>query len=935
MKTYGGSGNDQVWSVQQTGDGGCILAGWTASFGAGGNDFWVLRLDSTGSVVWQKAYGGALQDDARCVKQTSDGGYVVAGETNSFGTGGLDFWVLRLNSNGSIVWQKTYGGTGDDTAWSVEQTADGGYIVGGQTASFGAGSIDAWVLKLDSNGSVTWQKTYGGSGADVLRSVGQSSDGGYIVAGYTISFGAGTLDAWILKLSSNGSVTWQKTYGGYSDDYVTSIQETQDGGYIAAGTTLSFGAGSYNIWVLKLDSNGSAVWQKTYGGAGGDYADSVQQTSDGGYIVAGHTSSFGAGSWDAWVLKLDSAGSLTWQKTYGGSDNDQVYSVRQTTDGGYILAGFATSFGAGGSDVWAIKLDSSGSVPLDGGSGASTQTTSAVPLSSSAAISLTSVTPADSAATVKDSLATPQDTDATVNVQSSPDTTPPATILDLATSNPTANSITLTWTAPGDNGMSGNAAGYVVKYSTSGPITAANWGSATNYTQTWTPAKGGTRETQIASGLNNDTRYWFAVEAYDEVPYYGGVSDSPSDATLEGFPPATITDLAAINPTTGSVTLTWTAPGDNGTIGTAAGYIVKYFTSGPITGTNWGSAATYLQSWMPLPAGSSEGHTILGLRNATRYWFAIKGYDEASNYGGVSNSPSRVTADAFPPAAVTDLATSNPAANSITLTWTAPGDNGKLGTATGYIMKYSTTGPITASNWNSATTYTQTWAPLPAGNTESHVVVALKNATRYWFAVEAYDGASPPNYSGVSNSPSGTTAGGTGSVEAPLIVVPVMASVVALVFLVALVYARQRRTPTGVPRDGSTSSEEGSTEVEVATFSVPRSVRGRIRKVPAVAIDLCPHCGAKMRVPDAEFCWNCGASLERNSEGVLIGYGGREAATAGRCMVCNSDVMKTDVVARCPYCRNVAHKVHLLEWLHVKDYCPICGEHLVESDLRE
>jgi len=331
------------------------------------------------------------------------------------------------------------------------------------------------------------------------------------------------------------------------------------------------------------------------------------------------------------------------------------------------------------------------------------------------------------------------------------DITAPSSIIDLATSKPTQDSITLTWTAPGDDGNTGTAAGYIVKYSTTGPIAAENWDSATTYSQSWTPLPAGSTETHVVSDLKNDTRYWFAVEAYDEVSNYGDISNSPSGITTDAFPPAPITDLATSNPTATSISLTWTAPGDNGTLGTATGYVVKYSTSGPIDASNWDSATTYSQSWTPQPAGSMETYEITGLSGDTTYWFAVMAFDEVPNYSDISNSPSGTTTDIVPPAAISDLAISNPTATSLTLTWTAPGDNGMQGTATGYIVKYSTKGPITAENWNCAKTYCQSWTPLAGGNTESHVVTGLRPNTKYWFAIKAYDEV--PNYGSVSNSP--------------------------------------------------------------------------------------------------------------------------------------------------------------------------------------
>jgi len=241
---------------------------------------------------WARTYGDTGDDENPVSIQTSDGGYIVAGRTNSFGAGNDDVWVLKLDTDGAVEWQYTYGGTGNEGPNSIQQTSDGGYIVAGDTNSFGAGGWDAWVLKLDSDGAVEWQYTYGGTGTEVASSIQQTSDGGYIVAGYTYSFGAGNNDVWILKLDSDGTVEWQCTYGGASYDVSRSVQQTSDGGYIVAGYTYSFGTGDSDFWVLKLDSTGNVDWQYMYGDAYSDYAYSIQQTNDGGYIVAGETDPF-------------------------------------------------------------------------------------------------------------------------------------------------------------------------------------------------------------------------------------------------------------------------------------------------------------------------------------------------------------------------------------------------------------------------------------------------------------------------------------------------------------------------------------------------------------------------------------------------------------------------------------------------------------------
>jgi len=358
----GGDFSDIAYSIHETIDGGFIVAGYTDSFGAGDYDCWVLKLDANGSSVWQKTYGGSDYDAAFSIQKTSDSGFIVVGTTYSFGSGESDCWVLKLDSTGSVVWQKAYGGNGWDGANSVQETLDGGFIVAGWTDSFGSGGNACWVLKLDSTGNVVWQKAYGGSYDDSATSIQETLDGGFIVAGYTNSFGSGSYDFWVLKLDSTGNVVWQKACGGTDYDSATSIQETSNGGFIVAGSTESFGTGSRDFWVLKLDSTGNVVWQKAYGGSAVDSATSIQETLDGGFIVAGYTQSFGAGEEDFWVLKLDSTGNVVWQKACGGTDYDIAYSIQETSDSGFIVAGTTYSFGAGISDYWVLKLNANGNI---------------------------------------------------------------------------------------------------------------------------------------------------------------------------------------------------------------------------------------------------------------------------------------------------------------------------------------------------------------------------------------------------------------------------------------------------------------------------------------------------------------------------------------------------------------------------------------------
>jgi len=352
-KTFGGTDNDSALSVQQTSDGGYIIAGCTESYGAGSYDFWLIKTDSKGNKEWDNTFGGTDEDWAFSTQQTSDGGYIVAGYTMSYGTGWVNAWLVKTDSEGNKEWDKTFGGT--NSAYLVQQTSDDGYIIAGLSVSFGTTWADFWLVKTDSNGNMQWDKIYGGTGDEVAFSVRQTSDEGYIIAGTTMQ-DIGLGDFWLVKTNSEGNEQWNKTFGGTGEDVALSVRQTIDGGYIVAGTTESYGAGLADFWLVKADSEGNKEWDKTFGGTDNDSAYSVQQTSDGGYIIAGYTESYSAGLADFWLVKTDSFGNEQWNKTFGGTYKDRARSVQQTTDGGYILAGSTNSYGAGLADFWLIKV---------------------------------------------------------------------------------------------------------------------------------------------------------------------------------------------------------------------------------------------------------------------------------------------------------------------------------------------------------------------------------------------------------------------------------------------------------------------------------------------------------------------------------------------------------------------------------------------------
>jgi len=367
-KAIGGKNGDGGESLIQTSDGGYAIAGNTYSFGAGSGKVYVVKLDANGNLQWTKAIGRpGYEIGGRSLIQTSDGGYAIAGETYSFGAGDEAIYihdeaiyVVKLDAKGNLQWTKTIGGPKGDWSFSIIQTSDGGYAIAGATYSFGAGEADVYIVKLDANGNLQWTKTIGGEKRDGGNSLIQTSDGGYAIAGYTESFGAGEADVYIVKLDAKGNLQWTKTIGGKDWDVGTSIIQTSDGGYVIAGHTESFGAGGRDVYVVKLDAKGNLQWTKTIGGPKDDWGTSLIQTFDGGYAIAGYTKSFGAGRADVYVVKLDANGNLQWTKTIGGPETEEGRSLIQTADGGYAIAGETESFGAGNGDVYVVKLDKNG-----------------------------------------------------------------------------------------------------------------------------------------------------------------------------------------------------------------------------------------------------------------------------------------------------------------------------------------------------------------------------------------------------------------------------------------------------------------------------------------------------------------------------------------------------------------------------------------------
>ncbi len=398
QRSFGGTQYEEAFRTQQTTDGGYIVAGYSRSTDLditdnhGGYDCWVLKLSPLGEPEWKKSYGGTNNEWAYSIQQTMDGGYIMAGfsQSNNFDVsgnhGGPDFWVVKLSQTGGLQWQKSMGGSGWEEAFAIQQTTDGGYIVVGLSDSSDGdlnsnnGATDFWVVKLDSLGEITWQKSLGGSHHDHANAVKQTPDGGYIIAGQASSNDGdasglnGASDLWVVKLDFEGELEWQRMLGSTGQDRAHDVSLTDDGGFIVAGASarddgdVTGHHGGVDFWLVKLDFLGKIIWQKSLGGSQDDFAVSVQQTSDGGFVAAGSTHSTDGdvldndGGVDMWVVKLGKDGDLQWQKAIGGTKADRANSIQQTADGGFILAGRSTSsngdatYNRGLPDYWVVKL---------------------------------------------------------------------------------------------------------------------------------------------------------------------------------------------------------------------------------------------------------------------------------------------------------------------------------------------------------------------------------------------------------------------------------------------------------------------------------------------------------------------------------------------------------------------------------------------------
>ena len=359
VKDFGGEKFEEGSSIIETLDGGFIITGTTTSFGDGNYDVFLVKTDLFGNEEWSQTFGGTQNDFGKSIEQTDDHGFIIFGWTWSSGNGYGDLWMIKTDPQGNEEWNKTFGGSNTERGWSGHQTTDGGYVVVGEITSFGNGQQDVWLIKTDSQGNEEWNRTFGGSLSEIGYSVQQTRDGGFIITGSSNG------DIWLIKTDSLGDMEWDQYFGGDGNELGLSVRQTTDDGFIVTGSTNSFGNGFYDFWLIKTDVEGIQEWTQTYGGNTSEFGQSVRETSDGGYIITGGVNSYFLGRSDLWLIKTDSEGEITWD-TYLRQDGFEYgYSVNQVSDGGYVVTG-STSSNGHNINLLLVKTDSEGTtVPFE------------------------------------------------------------------------------------------------------------------------------------------------------------------------------------------------------------------------------------------------------------------------------------------------------------------------------------------------------------------------------------------------------------------------------------------------------------------------------------------------------------------------------------------------------------------------------------------
>ncbi|MEE9465040.1 MAG: hypothetical protein V3W14_05645 [Candidatus Neomarinimicrobiota bacterium] len=361
---FGGDEYDAGFAAVQTYDGGYLIGGTTFSRGSGWADFWLLKLDQFGNEQVNRVFGGSDWDRLKAAQQVSDAGFVLFGYKTVTAANNTDMWLVKTNSSGILEWQTTYGGGGDEVGWDIRETFDGGYIMVGSTESTGAGGTDLWLVRTDYSGTELWSYTFGGAGYDAGRAVRQTADSGFVAAGMTASTGAGGMDGYLVRTDRAGVKLWSKTYGGSAEDSLFALQILPDGGYILAGTTTSSGAGGIDALLIKTDSTGGTGglgWTKTFGGPAEDIIHDVALSDDGGCVLAGTTRPSEVNDLDIWLLKVDQDGEQVWSREFDGDGaDDWGEAVSATEDGGFIVTGSIWNSEDETRDLWIKKTTPKG-----------------------------------------------------------------------------------------------------------------------------------------------------------------------------------------------------------------------------------------------------------------------------------------------------------------------------------------------------------------------------------------------------------------------------------------------------------------------------------------------------------------------------------------------------------------------------------------------
>ncbi len=360
-RTFGVPENaEDGYSVIETTDQGYAILGNT---GSDNKDIFLLKIDSYGNQTWIRSYGGSQYDEARHFQETFDGGFIISGVTKSYGYGEEDVWLIKTESDGEMDWNVKFGDAQNDRGAQILQTEEGGYIVVGEKYNIDLENSDLWLLKINSQGELSWERTLGSTGDDRGYDIKNNRSGGYLLLGSTNSFGNGGSDIWLISTDSNGNEIWSKTYGSSNNEYGRSIIDANDGGYLIFATSESFGNDNTGLHNIKIDSSGVEEWNKSFGGFYGKNGNVIRQTPNGGYILISSRYNFNDNSYNMWLIKIDPNGSTEWTKIFGESNNDYGFGIAITSDNGFILTGSTNNYGNSSSDlsdIWVIKTNLNG-----------------------------------------------------------------------------------------------------------------------------------------------------------------------------------------------------------------------------------------------------------------------------------------------------------------------------------------------------------------------------------------------------------------------------------------------------------------------------------------------------------------------------------------------------------------------------------------------